>query len=104
MTERDAAIHAARSLLHQRILVERDDELVEVPDAVASRPVAWFVPVDFEEASNLAHSLNVLRVKIDNLGGLCHFHFFQRSAVVDRHHFYELRLIEFPLLEDIVAK
>ena len=50
-----AAVHAARRLFLHFLVRHRQRELVEMPDAVGSRLVLVYLPVDFEEARYLAH-------------------------------------------------
>jgi hypothetical protein len=58
VAERDAAIHAPRRLLAQVVLVQRQRELAEVPDAVAGELIFRLDAVVFEEACDLAHQLD----------------------------------------------
>ena len=51
----NAAIHAARRLLLQIVVVEGQGELAEVPHAIARELVLLLLPVVFEEACDLAH-------------------------------------------------
>jgi hypothetical protein len=55
VAERDAAIHAAGGLFRQVVLIERQRELAEVPDPVGSELVLLLLPVELEEACDLAH-------------------------------------------------
>ena len=55
VAERDAAIHAARRLLGQVVLVERQGELAEMPHAVGGELVLLLLPVELEKTRDLAH-------------------------------------------------
>src|SRR5690606_8046254 len=50
-----AAIHAARRLLLDLLVRHRQRELPKMPDAVGSRLVLVYLPVDFEKTRYLAH-------------------------------------------------
>jgi hypothetical protein len=56
----NAAIHAARGLARYVLLVERQRELPEMPDAIGRRQVLLVLPVDLEKPRRLTH-LNPLR-------------------------------------------
>src|SRR5690606_11030105 len=60
----DAAIHAARRLVARAVLRQRDDEFAIVANAVGSRPVAPFLPVDLQETCDLSHMLLLSRFPI----------------------------------------
>ena len=55
VTERDAAIHAARGLTFDVALLQRDDELVVVPDPVARGLVGPVLTLDLEKSGDLPH-------------------------------------------------
>ena len=74
VAERDAAIHAARALLPQRALVERNEELVEMADAVGDRRVALLVPVEFQKTRDLAHGSAALHQESGGIGRLGELH------------------------------
>ena len=82
-----AAIHAARGLLAQFLLRQRQHELVPMPDALLDRLVVPVVPLELEEARDLAHppSLGRLQRRLGHLG--------ERAAELERHHLAELRKI-----------
>ena len=51
----DAAVHAARGLVAQLLLAQRNDEFVEMLHAFGDRRVLAVVPLDFEKTCDLAH-------------------------------------------------
>ena len=53
---RNAAIHAARRLLAQLVLRQRQDELAIVLDALRDRLVVAVLALDLEKAGDLAHA------------------------------------------------
>jgi hypothetical protein len=55
VAERNAAIHAAGRLLCEIMLVERQRELAEMPDSIGGELVLLLLPVELEEACDLAH-------------------------------------------------
>ena len=55
MAVRNAAIHAARRLLLEVMLLQRQRELAEMPHAVASELILLLLPVEFEKTCDLAH-------------------------------------------------
>ena len=55
MAERDAAIHAARGLVHHPALGKGDGELAEMADAIGGRLVAGLFALDLEKACYLTH-------------------------------------------------
>ena len=57
VAERDAAIHAARRLLLQVAVVERQRELAEMAYAFAGELILLLLPVVFEKACDLAHRI-----------------------------------------------
>ena len=59
VAERNAAIHAARRLLLDVALLQRERELAEMPDAVAGELILLLLPVVFEEARDLAHAVSL---------------------------------------------
>ncbi len=63
VAERDAAIHAARRLLLQVVLVERQGEFEEVAHAVGRELILLLLPVELEEACDLAHRVSAQFVK-----------------------------------------
>ena len=57
VAEGNAAIHAARRLLLQVAVVERQGELAEMANAFAGELILLLLPVVFEKACDLAHGL-----------------------------------------------
>ena len=55
VAERDAAIHAARRLVAQVALVDRQRELAEMAHAVAGELILLLLPVVFEKPCDLTH-------------------------------------------------
>ena len=55
MAIRHAAIHAARGLLAQLLLGQRQHEFVPMLDALRDRLVVAVLALDFEKAGDLAH-------------------------------------------------
>ncbi len=51
----DAAIHAARRLLHQIAIVERQRELAKMADAITGELILLLLAVVFEKSRDLAH-------------------------------------------------
>ena len=56
VAEGDAAIHAARRLLPQVAVVERQRELAEMPDAIAGELILLLLPVDSRKPVTLPMS------------------------------------------------
>src|SRR5690606_17895141 len=55
MAEGDAAVHAARPLLPQGLVVVREIDLLPVPDALGNRPGGLLRARDLDEAGRLTH-------------------------------------------------
>jgi hypothetical protein len=55
VTERDAAVHAARALLTDLLVRQGDQELVVVDDAIAGWLIAPVAPADLDESGWLTH-------------------------------------------------
>ena len=55
MTERDAAVHAPRSLVVERLLWPLFHDLMPVPQTFGDRSIRLFVPSKFKEAGDLSH-------------------------------------------------
>src|SRR6185437_9342769 len=51
----DAAIHAARGLVARFLLRERNDELLEMLEAIGDRRVLPVMPLDFQKTCHLTH-------------------------------------------------
>ena len=52
---RHAAVHAARGLVAQLLLRQRQRKFMPVPDTLRDRFVFAIMPLEFEKAGNLAH-------------------------------------------------
>jgi hypothetical protein len=72
VAERDAAIHAARRLLLQVVLVERQGEFEEVAHAVGRELILLLLPVELEEACDLAHRVSAQSRCMDCGIPFCH--------------------------------
>ena len=70
MAERNAAIHAAGRLLGEVMLIQRERELAEVPNAVGGELVLLLLPIEFEEARDLAHRSTLEAVADRGIRGL----------------------------------
>ena len=70
MAERDAAVHAARRLILQHRLGDREIDLAPVVDAIGNRPRGRLLPRDFDEPGDFAH--NVVSPKTCRAGPFGH--------------------------------
>ena len=61
MAERNAAVHAARALLHQVACRRRQIDLAPVVDALVDRPRRMFLSLDFDEPCWLTHEPGLQR-------------------------------------------
>ena len=55
MAIRNAAIHAARSLIARRFFRKRNHKFLVIADAVSRWPVFTVAAIDFDKSSDLAH-------------------------------------------------
>ena len=100
VTIRYAAIHAARRLVAVGFLRQRNDEFLEMANAIGGRRVAPIATIDFEKAGDLAHPSGS-GGRAGRLRGLARLHLVERAAILDRHHLAELRQILAPAREDL---
>src|SRR5690606_34495460 len=101
MAERNAAIHAARGLIHHPTLGKGDGELAKMADAIGGRLIAGLFALDLEKASYLTHcSLSLLCSHVGARGALL-FHLLDGAAVFERHHLDELGTHLDPVLQDL---
>jgi hypothetical protein len=63
LAERNAAIHAARTLLRRRVVGKRQHELAEVPDALGRRKRDLLDPRELHETGDLPHRATYQQVR-----------------------------------------
>ena len=108
VAERDAAIHTARALARQFVVIEGPGELVVALDALLDRPVTAIKAFVFHETGSLAHGSRsfLLFLFAGGQGDVALFflglHFGERAPVIDGHDLDELGQHGLPIVQNFL--